>query len=67
MKVYIRVTLDKYELITSIADTSAELARICGVEQGTVLKGCRRYERGVYKRSQWRRVEIEEDGAADNI
>lgn len=58
--IYFQVTPDKYELITAIADTSAELARICGVEQKTVLKGVRRYETGEYN-SQWRRIRIEEE------
>lgn len=59
MKVYYTVSQDKYELITAIADSSKELAELCGVQQKTVLKGVERYEKGIYN-SQYRRITFDE-------
>ena len=56
MKIYYRVTRDKYELICGIGDTPKELAYVCGVKHKTVLMGLERYKKGI--RSQWRVVEL---------
>lgn len=34
---YIRITNDKYELITDIADTAEELAKMCNVSKDTIF------------------------------
>lgn len=52
---YCKVTRDEYECIEAIADTSQELAEMCGVKRTTVLKGVERYEKGQYN-TQWRRI-----------
>lgn len=54
---YIEVTRDKYELITAVADTVEELAKICGTTKTNVASaiskydkdgGCRRFRRVDY-------------------
>ena len=59
MILYYKVTKDKYELITAIADSSRELAEMCNVKQKTVCEGIRRFEKGIYN-SQFRKIEVEE-------
>lgn len=60
MTLYYQVTNDKYELITAIADSSRELAELCGVKQKTVCEGIRRYETGMYN-SHFRKVEVDDE------
>ena len=62
MRVYYKVSRDELELIEAIADTSAELAKLCGVRQTTVLQQVRRWEKGS-KASQYRRLELTEQEA----
>ena len=60
MKVYIRVTRDKYRLITEMGDTPEILAMRCHVEHKTVLKGLERARKGS-TRGQYEVVEIGEE------
>nr|DAH21855.1 MAG TPA: hypothetical protein [Caudoviricetes sp.] len=49
MKVYIKVTNDKYSLIEAIADTARELAKICNTTEASIYSsishGHKTYER----------------------
>lgn len=58
MKVYIKVTRDKYELIKEMAETPQELAWKCGAKASAVYKGLERFKKG--ERCQWQMVEISE-------
>ena len=55
------VTKDKYELPVIIAETSTELARICGVSNRTVISGALRSKSGKVKKSRYIKVEIDDD------
>ena len=59
-RLYYKVSQDKYELIEAIADTSQELAELCGVTRSAVLIGVERYEKGLYN-SAYRRIDIDGD------
>lgn len=60
-KVYMQVTTDKYELPLAIADTAQELAEICGTTSGSIYTSCSRRARGIYKKSRFVSVEIDEE------
>ena len=61
MTVWMVVTKDKYELPVAIADTSKELAKICGVSHVTIKMGAARYRTGKVKNSRYRKVVIDDD------
>ncbi len=55
MYVYMEITKDRYELPVAVADTMAELAKICGVHMTAIshaINGA--------KRTKYIRVEIED-------
>lgn len=55
-RMYCKVSKDESEQIEFFADSSKELAEMCGVTQKAVLKGVERYAKGM--KSQWRRIEL---------
>lgn len=55
------VTKDEYELPIAIAETSKELAKICGVSCKTVISGALRSKSGKVKKSRYIKVEIDDD------
>ena len=59
--VYMAVDLDEYELPYAIADSLGELAEICGTTKGNIASVISHVKAGRAKRSQFVRVEIEED------
>ena len=59
--VYMAVDLDEYELPYAVADSSKELAEICGTKANTIASVICHVEAGRVKRSRFIRVEIEED------
>lgn len=61
MTVWMLVTKDEFELPVAIADTSTELAKMCGVSNRTVISGALRDKTGKVKRSRYRKVVIDED------
>lgn len=61
MTVWMLVTKDKYELPVIIAETSTELARMCGVNNRTVISGALRSKSGKVKKSRYIKVEIDDD------
>lgn len=61
MTVWMVVTRDIYELPVAIADTSKELAKICGVSDLTIQTGAYRYKAGKVKKSRYRKVVIDDD------
>lgn len=54
MILYLRTTMDKYELPVAVADTGVELARILHTTPETV------YSSISHQRKGWFRVEVEE-------
>lgn len=61
MTIWMEVTQDKYELPVAVAASAAELARIRGVKQNTVVSAAWRARLGKYKRSKYVSVEVEDD------
>ena len=61
MKLYIRVTKDKYEHITAVADTQRELARICGVKENTIATSLHFARTGEWGWCQYRVVEVDDE------
>lgn len=60
MKIWIKVSDDKYEFPEVIADSCAELARKCGVGYYTILAHICRERKGEYV-SRYKCVEVEDD------
>lgn len=60
MTLWMCVSMDKYELPIVVADTSTELARMCGVAKGTAASSIH-YAKVSGHRSRYVKVEIEED------
>jgi len=61
MKLYLKVTRDKYELPVAVADTQAELARMCGVSPSSIASALCLMRQGVYKRPIYREVEVDDE------
>lgn len=59
--VYMAVDLDEYELPYAVADSPKELAEICGTKADTIRSAICHVRAGRAKRSQFIKVEIEED------
>lgn len=56
--VYMKITTDRYELPLAVAETGAELARICGTSENNVYNTIRKAK--LYgHRCQYVRVEVE--------
>lgn len=55
MKLFLRVTLDKYELPIAVAESKKELAQILGLTRQTVLTYYARNQRGFIE------VDVEDD------
>ncbi len=60
--VYMKVTDDEYELPLCVADTVMELAELTGSTRNAIYTAVNKQKRGKLKKSQWRKVLIEEDG-----
>ena len=60
-KVYMQVTMDKYELPLAIADTAQELAEICNTTANSIYCSCSKRARGIYKKARYISVEIDEE------
>lgn len=57
---YIRVTRDKYELPTAVADTIVELAEICGTTKNSI-SSYMSHSKANGRWCRYRRVEIDDD------
>ena len=58
MYVYMKVTKDRFELPLAVADTGAELAKICGTSEKNVYNAIRKARLCGHK-CQYVRVELE--------
>ena len=65
MKVYMEVTQDEYELPLAIADSPAELARMCGVNPNAVSSAISHWKSGKHPRSRFIVVKIDEEDDDD--
>ena len=58
MKVYMKVTNDKYELPVAIADTIGELAKITNTDDRTIRSAICHVKSGRRKSSMYKEIEI---------
>lgn len=58
-RLYMWVTLDKYELPLFVADSPAELSEVCGARPKTIYEMASLYSHGKIPRTQYVRVEVE--------
>lgn len=61
MRIWMKVTLDEYELPLAVASSAAELARICGVTKNAVCSSWNHYRAGRKRRSSYICVELGEE------
>ena len=61
MTLYMKVTMDEYELPVAVADTKNELARMLGMERGKVRSAFANVKKYGYKHSTYVVVEVEDD------
>ena len=61
MKLYLRVTKDKYELPVAVADSPRELAKMTGVSRDGILSALSHVRAGQVKSSVYKVVEVEDD------
>ena len=61
MKLYLRVTKDKYELPVAVADSPRELAKMTGVSRDTILSSLSHVKDGRIRNSIYKMVEVEDD------
>ncbi len=54
------VTEDQYELPLYICDSVKEVARISGVKEKTIVTQMWRHDKGVYKRTKYVKVRLDE-------
>lgn len=58
---WLEVTQDEYELPLAVADTSAQLAKICGTSQNYVCSSASHYNAGRLKKTRFRSVPYYEE------
>lgn len=61
MKLYLKVTTDKYELPLVVADSQSELARMLGIQPNAIHKQMHFARTGKWKWCQYREVEIDDE------
>ena len=61
MKLYLRVTKDKYELPVAVADSPRELAQMIGVSRDTILSSLSHVKAGQIRNSIYKLVEVEDE------
>ena len=61
MKLYLRVTKDKYELPVAVADSPRELAKMCGVSRASILSILSHVKAGQIRNSIYKMVEVEDE------
>ena len=60
MKLYLRVTRDKYELPEAVAESPRELAQMTGVSRATILSSISHEKAGRWK-SIYKLMEVDDD------
>lgn len=62
MKIWMKVSNDKFEIPEAIADTAEELAAMTGTSASTIYSSVSHYKHGRIKRTIYRCIEIEWGG-----
>ncbi len=60
IKIYMKVTKDRYSLPVAVADSPKELAALCGVSPNAIYSGFSHEKKGDWK-SPYVKVEVEDD------
>lgn len=61
IRIYIRVSKDKYRLPEAVADTPQQLAKICGTSATTIESVVSKWKSGKYKNPRYEVVEVYDD------
>lgn len=61
MRLFMKITEDKYELPLIVTPNISELADKCGVTRNSIESEISRYYHGRIKSCKYRRVDVEED------
>lgn len=61
MKVYMEITLDKYELPVAVADSVKELAKLRNISADTIYNVMYHSKIKGFKRCKYIKIELEED------
>ena len=61
MKLYLKVTKDKYELPLAVADSPRELAKMIGVSPDTIFSALSHVKAGQVRNSTYKIVEVEDE------
>jgi len=61
MKLYLKVTKDKFELPEAVADSPVELSRMTGDSQNQINSGISSNQAGKTRFSRYRMVEVEDE------
>lgn len=61
MKLYLKVTKDKYELPVAVADSPRELAKMIGVSRDTIFSALSHVKAGQVRSSTYKIVEVEDE------
>lgn len=61
LKIYMRVSKDKYRLPEAFAESSTQLAKICGTSSKSIDSVISKWRHGKYKNPRYIMVEIEVD------
>ena len=59
--VYMKITKDKYELPVAVAESTTELAQICGLKGSGSVRSAINDSIRLGRRSQYIKVEVDED------
>lgn len=61
MKLYLKVTKDRYELPLAVADSPRELAKMIGVSRDTINTALSKVKAGEVRNSTYKIVEVEDE------
>lgn len=61
LKIWMKVTCDELSLPLAVADTSSELAKMCGTTPNTVVSTWSHYRKGRIKHPSFICVDVERD------
>ncbi len=61
VRIWMKVTSDKYELPLAVADTARELAEICGVKENNIVSAISHFKAKKHKRCKWVCVNVDNE------
>ena len=59
--IWLKVTLDEYQLPLAVADSAAEMAKMCGTSKNSIVSNWNHYKHGRIKNTSYIYVKVDED------